>query len=344
MGDGRQELGQFPQGAVGHRPWKLDKYTPRERAELVPNAAYWDAARRPKLERVVLLPLPDPAARTAALLSGQVDWIEAPAPDAIPQLKSRGMVITQNVYPHNWTWHFSRVEGSPWNDIRVRKAANLAVDRVAMTELLGGLMVPAKGMVPPSSPWFGKPKFDIKTDLAEATKLMAEAGYSKAKPLTVKAIISLSGSGQMQPLAMNELIQQNLGEIGIKVDFEVMEWNALLSSWRAGAKDASSRGAHSTNSSYFSQDPFTALIRHLDGGLLPPRGTNWGFYTMPRWTPASPPSATRSTRRSSSRSSRRCMRSSSTTRCSCSSRMMSARGRCRRASRASGRRRTGTRI
>ncbi len=57
-----------------------------------------------------------------------------------------------------------------------------------------------------------------------------------------------------------------------------MEWNALLSSWRAGAKDASSRGAHSTNSSYFSQDPFTALIRHLDGGLLPPRGTNWGFY------------------------------------------------------------------
>ncbi len=269
----------FLKAPSGTGPWKLDKYTPRERAELVPNAAYWDAARRPKLERVVLLPLPDPAARTAALLSGQVDWIEAPAPDAIPQLKSRGMVITQNVYPHNWTWHFSRVEGSPWNDIRVRKAANLAVDRVAMTELLGGLMVPAKGMVPPSSPWFGKPKFDIKTDLAEATKLMAEAGYSKAKPLTVKAIISLSGSGQMQPLAMNELIQQNLAEIGIKVDFEVMEWNALLSSWRAGAKDASSRGAHSTNSSYFSQDPFTALIRHLDGGLLPPRGTNWGFYT-----------------------------------------------------------------
>ncbi len=268
----------FLKAPSGTGPWKLDKYTPRERAELVPNAAYWDAARRPKLERVVLLPLPDPAARTAALLSGQVDWIEAPAPDAIPQLKSRGMVITQNVYPHNWTWHFSRVEGSPWNDIRVRKAANLAVDRVAMTELLGGLMVPAKGMVPPSSPWFGKPKFDIKTDVAEATKLMAEAGYSKAKPLTVKAIISLSGSGQMQPLAMNELIQQNLGEIGIKVDFEVMEWNALLSSWRAGAKDASSRGAHSTNSSYFSQDPFTALIRHLDGGLLPPRGTNWGFY------------------------------------------------------------------
>jgi len=271
----------FLKAPSGTGPWKLDKYTPRERAELVPNPAYWDAARRPKLDRLVLIPLPDPSARSAALLSGQVDWIEAPAPDVIPQLRSRGMQITQNVYPHNWTWHFSRLEGSPWNDIRIRKAANLAVDRVGMVELLGGMMLPAKGMVPPSSPWFGKPSFEVKTDLPAATKLMAEAGYSKAKPVTVKAIISLSGSGQMQPLAMNELIQQNLAEIGIKVEFEVMEWNALVSSWRAGAKDPSSRGAHSTNSSYFSQDPFTALIRHLDSGLVAPRGTNWGHYSDP---------------------------------------------------------------
>lgn len=271
----------FLKSPSGTGPWKLDKYTPRERAELVPNATYWNAERRPKLDRLVLLPLPDPAARTSALLSGQVDWIEAPAPDAIPQLRSRGMQITQNVYPHNWTWHFSRLEGSPWNDIRIRKAANLAVDRVGMVELLGGMMLPAKGMVPPTSPWFGKPTFDVKTDIAAATKLMAEAGYSKANPVSVKAIISLSGSGQMQPLAMNELIQQNLGEIGIKVEFEVMEWNALVSSWRAGAKDPSSRGAHSTNSSYFSQDPFTALIRHVDSNLVAPRGTNWGYYADP---------------------------------------------------------------
>jgi peptide/nickel transport system substrate-binding protein len=147
-----------------------------------------------------------------------------------------------------------------------------------MVELLGGMMVPAKGMVPPSSPWFGKPSFDVKTDVEAAKKLMAEAGYGPSKPLTVKAIISPSGSGQMQPLIMNELIQQNLGDIGIKVEFEVMDWNTLTTSWRAGAKDTASRGAHSTNSSYFSQDPFTALIRHLDGSLIPPKGTNWGFY------------------------------------------------------------------
>ena len=276
-----RDWAKFLNAPSGTGPWKVDRYVPRERAKLIPNAEYWNPTRRPKLSRVVLIPMPEASSRTAALLAGQVDWVEAPAPDAVPQLKSRGFQIVTNVYPHNWTWHFSRVEGSPWNDIRIRKAANLALDREAMVTLLGGLMVPGKGMVPPSSPWFGKPSFDVKYDLAAATRLMAEAGYSKARPVSVKAIISPGGSGQMQPLPMNEFIQQSLAEIGIKVEFEVMEWNALVSSWRAGAKDQSSRGAHSTNSSYFSQDPFTCLIRHLDSSLVAPKGTNWGHYIDP---------------------------------------------------------------
>jgi ABC-type transport system substrate-binding protein len=141
------------------------------------------------------------------------------------------------------------------------------------------MMVSAKGMVPPNSPWFGKPTFDVKYDVAAAKALMAQAGYSKEKPLKVKAIMSPSGSGQMQPQLMNELIQQNLAEIGIQVEFDVRDWNALLANWRAGAKDASTKGASSTNSSYFSQDPFTSLIRHLDSSLMPPKGTNWGYYS-----------------------------------------------------------------
>ena len=272
---------KFAQRASGTGPWRFDRYVPRERLELVRNPDYWDKARVPKSARLVLLPMPEASSRVAALRSGQVDWIEAPPPDALASLRNAGMQIVTNVYPHNWPWHLSRVEGSPWNDVRVRKAANLAIDREGMKALLGGLMVPAKGMVPPTSQWFGKPAFDVKYDPAAAAKLLVEAGYSTAKPLNLKAIISTSGSGQMQPLPMNELIQQNLGAIGIKVEFEVMEWNLLLASWRAGAKDPSSRGAHSTNSSYFSQDPFTALIRHLDSSLFPPKGTNWGYYTDP---------------------------------------------------------------
>ena len=110
---------------------------------------------------------------------------------------------------------------------------------------------------------------------------MAEAGYSADKPLKTKILISASGSGQMQPLPMNEFVQQNLAEIGIKVDFEVVEWNTLINIWRAGAKHESSRGGTGMNYTYFIQDPFTGFIRHLQCNLAPPAGTNWGCYCDP---------------------------------------------------------------
>ncbi len=271
----------FAKTPSGTGPWKLTAFVPRERAEMAPNKDYWDKTRIPKLDKMVLLPLPEANARVAALRAGQVDWIEAPAPDAVESLKKAGFNLVTNAYPHNWTWHLSRVEGSPWNDIRVRKAANLAIDRAGMQELLSGMMIPAEGFFPPGHQWFGNPTFKLKYDPAEAKRLLKEAGFTPEKPLVTKILISPSGSGQMQPLPMNEFVQQNLAEVGIKVDFEVVEWNQLINIWRAGAKDPSARGATGMNYTYFIQDPFTGLIRHLQCNLQPPAGTNWGYYCDP---------------------------------------------------------------
>ncbi|WP_375457026.1 ABC transporter substrate-binding protein [uncultured Methylobacterium sp.] len=271
----------FARTPSGTGPWKMTLFAPRERAEMAPNKDYWDKARIPKLDKLVLVPLPEANARVAALRSGQVDWIEAPAPDAVASLKGAGFTIVTNTYPHNWTWHLSRVEGSPWNDIRVRKAANLAIDRDGLKELLGGLAVPATGFFPPGHQWFGHPTFQVKYDPAAAKKLLAEAGYGPNKPLKTKIGISASGSGQMQPLPMNEFVQQNLAEVGIQVDFEVVEWNTLINVWRAGAKADIARGVTGINYSYFIQDPFTGFIRHLQSSFAPPNGTNWGFYSDP---------------------------------------------------------------
>jgi peptide/nickel transport system substrate-binding protein len=271
----------FAKQPSGTGPWKLTLFAPRERAEMVPNTAYWDRTRVPKLDKVVLVPLPDANARVAALRSGQVDWIEAPSPDAVASLRKAGFAITTNTYPHNWTWHLSRVEGSPWNDVRVRKAVNLAIDRGGLKELLGGLAVPATGFLPPDDPWFGKPSFQVKYDPEAARKLLAEAGYGPDKPLKTKIAISASGSGQMQPLPMNEFIQQNLAEVGVQVDYEVVEWNTLINIWRAGAKADISRGVTGINYSYSLQDPYSALIRHLKCDLTAPAGTNWGYYCDP---------------------------------------------------------------
>ena len=97
--------------------------------------------------------------------------------------------------------------------------------------------------------------------------------------LTLKVVIPSSGSGMMQPLPMNEFLQQNLGEVGVKVNLEVLEWNTLLAAWRGGAKDPASRGGVALNYSYFAQDPFTAFVRHFQSDLVSPKGTNWGHYS-----------------------------------------------------------------
>src|SRR6202795_4468148 len=194
----------FARDASGTGPWKMTSFTPRERLELVKNADYWDKARVPHVDKMVLLPMPEANARTAALLSGQVDWGEGPAADAVAEIKQRGFVIKSNEEPHVWPWQFSRVEGSPWNDIRVRKAANLCVDREGLKDgLLAGLMVPATGTFEPGHPWRGHPTFEIKYDKPAAQKLMQEAGFGPTKKLSVKIQTSASGSGQMLPLPMN---------------------------------------------------------------------------------------------------------------------------------------------
>ena len=274
----------FAKDASGTGPWKISKFTPRERLELVKNEAYWDKARVPKADKMILLPMPEANARTAALLSGQVDWVEAPAPDALPEIKQRGFKLYANEQPHVWPWQFSRVEGSPWNDIRVRKAANLCVYREGLRDgLLAGLMVPASGTFEKGHPWRGNVTFEIKYDKAAAQKLMQEAGFGPGKKLEVKIQTSASGSGQMQPLPMNEYLQQALAECYFDVKLDVIEWNTLFTNWRRGAKDPSANGANATNVTYAAMDPFFALVRFLQSSMAPPVSNNWGFINNPKF-------------------------------------------------------------
>ena len=268
----------FAADASGTGPFKMARFVPRERLELVANKTYWDAKRTPKVDRVVLVPMPEANARTAALLSGQVDWIEAPAPDAMPQITSRGFKIYSNAQPHVWPWQLSFAEGSPWLDKRVRQAANLCVDREGLKTMLGGMMAVPKGTVPPGHPWWGNPKFDIKYDVKAAQALMTQAGFSAAKPVKVKVQISASGSGQMQPLPMNEFVQQSLKQCFFDVEFDVIEWNTLFTNWRRGAKDPTANGAHAINVSYAAMDPFFGLVRFTSTKTFPPVSNNWGHF------------------------------------------------------------------
>lgn len=271
----------FEADPSGTGPFMLEELVPRERAVLVPNPNYWDKDRMAQADRIELIPIPEATTRANALLSGQVDWIEAPPADTLQTLADRGFTITSNGYPHLWPWQFSFVEGSPWTDIRIRQAANLAINREEIQTLLAGNMVPAKGILLPDDPAFGNPDFEVRYDPDAALALLEEAGYGPDNPVDVKVLISTSGSGQMQPQPMNELIQQQLAAVGINVEFEVLVWETLFDNWRQGAKHPDSLGAHATNITFATHDPFAAMVRFLATDSASPNSLNWGFYSNP---------------------------------------------------------------
>lgn len=271
----------FANDPSGTGAFHLASFTPRQRLEMVRNPDYWDRSRLPKIDRLALLPLPEVNARSAALLSGQVDWIEAPAPDAIAQLKSRGFQVVTSEMVHVWPWQPSLLEGSPWQDKRVRQAANLCADRNELVVLNGGLAESATGQMRPNHPWFGQPSFKLRYAPDEGRKLMREAGFSEARRAAVKVLITQAGSGQMQAVPMNEYLQEALKQCHFDVTFEVLEWGTLFTNWREGPLANTARRANTTNVSIATMDPFFALARFADSRMKPPVSNNWGSINDP---------------------------------------------------------------
>jgi ABC-type transport system substrate-binding protein len=178
-------------------------------------------------------------------------------------------------------YFLSYVEGSPWRDPRIRRAANLGIDRAGLKAMLGGMMSEGAGLLYAGHPWYGEPRNPPRFDPAAARALMAQAGHSPRNPLRTKVMISPSGSGQMQPLPMNEFVQQNLNEVGIELAFDVLDWNTLLTQMREGAWMPGARGCHAINASWTAQDAYVGIIRPLHSAFAPPVAFNLGPAQRP---------------------------------------------------------------
>ena len=266
-------------GGAGTGPFRITRFVPRQSVELSRFDGYWDTSRRARLDRIVLLPIPEANTRLAALRSGQVDWIEVPPPDSIQSLRSAGFQITTGSYPHVWPWFFQMGgDNTPFRDVRVRQALNYCVDREGLVQLLAGTAEPSVGWLKPNDPNFGTPQNRYSFDPARGRALLAEAGYNAQRPLSFRVMISASGSGQMLPLPMNEYMQQNLREAcGVNVSFEVTDWSNLLVATRTPPGGAVIQNVQSLNPSSPSSDP-SVMARYFLNAFRPPNGFNW-----PQW-------------------------------------------------------------
>ena len=272
---------------AGTGPFRLSRFVPRQSAELSRHDGYWDTNRRARLDRILLLPMPEANTRLAALRSGQVDWIEVPPPDAIPSLRAAGFTISTGSYPHVWPWFFQmNGDRTPFRDVRVRQGLNYCVDRDGLVQLLNGTAEPSVGWLKPSDPAFGTPEHRYRLDPARGRALLAEAGFNAQNPLRFRVMISTSGSGQMLPLPMNEFLQQNLREAcGVQVEFEVTDWQNLLNATRSAWDGPVVANVQSLNTSSPSSDP-AVMARYFLRAFQPPNGFNWAGFSDDRFEAA----------------------------------------------------------
>jgi len=270
---------EFAKAPSGTGPFKITEFKPRVSATLSRNEGYWDPHRVPKLDKMVLFPMPEATTRLAALRSGQVDWIEVPPPDAVPSLKAAGFEIVTNSYPHVWPWVMSFGKpDTPWRDVRVRRAINYCANREGLVTLLNGLAEPAAGVYNKTDPYFGHPKEQYTYDPAKAKALMQEAGYGPDKPVKAKIMISTSGSGQMLPLPMNEYLQQNLKECWFDISFEVVDWGTMLVAIRNPPTAPQTLGADAINISLAHATEFSRFATWFLSTTFPPAGVNWANW------------------------------------------------------------------
>jgi peptide/nickel transport system substrate-binding protein len=271
----------FGKEPMGTGPFQITKVVLGQYAEMSRNEHYWDKERIPRVDKMIVYPMPEATTRVAALRSGQVDWIEVPAPDAIPSLKEAGFQISLWPYPHTYPYVLNCEEGSPFHDVRARQAINYAIDRDGLCQLINGTGKPAVGLYPPGHPFFGNPTQHYSYDPEKAKALLKEAGYGPDKPLKAKIMISTSGSGQMLPIQMNEFLQENFKAVNVNIDFDVVEWGTMTVAMRNPPGSTPTHGVDGVNNSLSWVDPAT-MFRYYCTDSFSPINYNWGHFSDPK--------------------------------------------------------------
>lgn len=238
---------------VSNGPYMITDWTPSERIVLSKNPNYvggWDNSKIVS-DTITLLLLEDSSASFAAYNSGEAVLIKDVPTDEIPSLtkaEDGGDFYVDTILG---TYYVSlNLQRDAFKDAKVRKALSLAIDRdyVANT-IMQGTYTTADSIVGPGivdeSGYFhdnGNAPYisaDYEANLAEAKKLLEEAGYPNGEGYpTIE--YSTNDAGYHVPLA--EYLQQAWGDLGITLTINKMEWSSFTPARRAGEYDVARNG------------------------------------------------------------------------------------------------------
>jgi peptide/nickel transport system substrate-binding protein len=226
--------------AIGTGAFVLRENVPGSHIRLARNDAWW-GPRLPWSE-VVLRMVTDDGARLAALLSGDLDLIEAVPSQSAPRVRStprfqliRG-ISSRVVYvgfdhDKEVTPFVAGMDGrpltkNPFKDLRVRQALNLAINRQALVErVMEGDAVAASQFLPKGQPGTSDRLEVPAYDPARARALLAEAGYPNGFRLTLHG----PNDRYVNDAKLVQALAQMFSRIGVETRAEVMPWSVYAS-------------------------------------------------------------------------------------------------------------------
>jgi peptide/nickel transport system substrate-binding protein len=227
----REEVG--PEGAnmapIGTGAYTFVEWVPGERVVFEANPDFWGGEVSP--QRLVFRPIPDPATRVSELLSGGVDIIAAPPIGQLNDIEND--TNTELVEMEGARTIQYKINGSkpPFDDVRVRQAVNMAVDREGIIEgVLEGHATPLIGTF--SEGWLGwDPALEpYPYDPEQAKALLAEAGYADG----FTTDFNTTSGVYLADIQVAEAVAAQLAEVGITVNVIPSDATKLLEDQAAG--------------------------------------------------------------------------------------------------------------
>lgn len=177
-----------------------------------------------KVDRVIFKIIPENASRVAALLAGEADIVNELPVSAIKQVEASDKAAVAAVNGTRTFFIAMNMAKKPFDDPRVRKALNHAVDRkLIIDKILAGRATPLNGVMSPDAFAYNADLPEYKYDPALAKKMLADAGHPDGLDLTIDTI------GAFKPTA--EAIAALLSRAGVRAKIQVWEGAVLSPMW-----------------------------------------------------------------------------------------------------------------
>lgn len=223
-----QEVGileGFASHPIGTGPFKFKEWVKDDRIVLDANAEYWGGA--PEFDRLVFRPIPEAAARVAALEAGDIDFtIDVPL-DAFQRLEKNPKVVTVAA-PGGRVYRVTMSTldpNSPLSKVEVRRALLHAVDPDSILEyVLGGRGKRVNQIVDSATFGFNPNIETPEYDPELARQMLADAGY----PNGISVTFEYTNGRYPQDSEISQLVASQLEEAGVKVDQVVLESGEFL--------------------------------------------------------------------------------------------------------------------